>query len=668
MDDKKLYWAAKSGQELAKEVMKRVDNYYSFAKTNDVFDNFDRSFKAFYGKPFNSSTGDSNEILAEGDQGEYLKLSVNHYANFIRHQVNLVLSEKPAYKPVAATTNSEQESQAYQTQPMLESLQSKLDMDRHDRDWVLKAVMGGEAYKRLEWDAKAGYDYNGIPSGNVKVSILTCLDYIKDIHKRSQQDGKWGIVRNFRNKHELAATYPDQAEAILALSAKEGMEESDRALGVSDDERDEDDIAVFELLHERTPALPRGRYAVVVSEDLVLLDGVDLPYDSCHIYSLSAEDKVGTATGHSLVFDLLSIQEAINHLYSIVFTNQKTFGHQNILCPEDANISVEQVAGGLNFIKWRATMPGVKPEPLNLTATPAEIFSFIQQLEKVMETLSGVNSTVRGNAPANLESGSALALLESQSKSFASGLTQSFTNNSERAVTGLIQIIKRCAQVPMKLALAGEDNTFRVADLTAETFSFVDSVRAERVMSNSFAVKSEIGNTLLNGGHLNPNQYITFWNTGRLEAMTDAPMKERLAIKRNIEKWRRGEMVSEPVITENHALHIKEEAAVLFDDEFRANPDAVMSVTAHLQQHIMLLATPDPIMQNLLMVLGQQPLMLPPTPPVGGPNDKGSQPTPPGNPPSMAGPAGPELPSLPNNPSTGEQWNPVDGGGAVQTP
>jgi hypothetical protein len=70
------YWAAKKGKDLAKEVMKRVDEYYSFAKKNDVFDLFEKSYKAFYGKPFNTSSGDSAEITAEGEQAEYLKLSV----------------------------------------------------------------------------------------------------------------------------------------------------------------------------------------------------------------------------------------------------------------------------------------------------------------------------------------------------------------------------------------------------------------------------------------------------------------------------------------------------------------------------------------------------------------------------------------------------------------
>jgi hypothetical protein len=663
MAEENVYWAAKTGKDLAKEVMKKVDDYYSFTKKNDVFDLFDRSHKAFYGKPFSTSTGDSSQLLAEGKQDEFLRLNVNHYANFLRHQVNLVLSEKPAFKPVAATTNSEQESQAYQTGPILESYQAKLGMDRHDRDWVLKALMGGEAFKRLEWDSAAGYDYNGVPSGDVRVSILTILDMVSDRRNKS-----WRIPRSLRNKHDLAAKWPAFADKILAMKGPEqGLTESDRYLDVcSDDERDEDEIAVFELLHERTPALPKGRYAVVLSDDLLLIED-DLPYDSTHVYSLTPEDKVGSSGGHSLAFDLLSLQEAVNHLYSIVFTNQKTFGHQNILSPADANISLQQVSGGLNFIEYQANQWGLKPEPLNLTATPVEIFNFLKQLEMAMETISGINAAARGNAPQNLESGAALAQLDAQAKSFASGLMQSFTNNSESATTGLIQIVKRFATAPQKLALAGEDQTYRIAEFSAETFAFVDSVRAERVSSvmQSTAGKLEVANKLLDGGHVTANQYLTVATSGRLEAMTDSGVKERLAIKRNLEKWRRGEMVPEPVITENHALHIKEESAVLFDDEFRANPAAVEGVTMHLQAHIMLLAHPDPIMQNLLMVLGQQPLMLPPPPPTGGPNDKGSQPKPPGQEPSSAGPAAPGLPSLPNNPSTGEQWDSQTGGGAV---
>ena len=490
-------------------------------------------------------------------------------------------------------------------------------------------------------------------------------------NKGNTQSSKWRVLRSYRDKHDLAAKHVEHKDRILALEApKAGGKGVDRYLDVGDDEdTDEDDIAVFELFHERTPALPKGRYAVVLDDDLVLLEA-DLPYEYVPVYSLTPEDKVKSANGHTLAYDLLSVQEAVNRLYSIILTNQITFGHQNILCPDDANVSVEQLSDGLNFIKYRANQWGLKPEALNLTATPGEIFNFLKQLEMAMETISGINAASRGNAPQNLESGAALAQLDAQAKSFASGLMQSFTNNSERATTGLIQIIKKFATVPQKLALAGEDQTFRIAEFSADTFSFVDSVRAERVSSvmQSTAGKLEVANKLLDGGHINANQYLTVATTGRLEAMTDASMKERLAIKRNIEKWRRGEMAPDPVITESHALHIKEESAPLFDDELRADPAKVQMITAHLQQHIMLLATPDPIMQNLLMVLGQQPLMMPMPPPPGGPNSEGSQPKPPGQEPSSAGPAQPGLPQLPTNPSTGEQWDPISGGGAVSVP
>jgi hypothetical protein len=83
-----------------------------------------------------------------------------------------------------------------------------------------------------------------------------------------------------------------------------------------------------------------------------------------------------------------------------------------------------------------------------------------------------------------------------------------------------------------------------------------------------------------------------------------------------------------------------------------------------MTKHLMNLATPDPIMQNLLIAMGQQPLMLPPMPveqASGGSPEKKK-----GKEPVSGGMPG--QPQLPNNPSTGQQWDPATGGGAVTPP
>src|SRR5690606_32152609 len=111
-------------------------------------------------------------------------------------------------------------------------------------------------------------------------------------------------------------------------------------------------------------------------------------------------------------------------------------------------------------------------ESLNLTNTPAEIFNFMGMLEKLGETLSGVNSVARGNPEASLKSGAALALVQSQAIQFSMGLQQSFAQLVEDAGTGTIEILQDFASVPRVAFIAGKSNrplmkNFKGSDLDA---------------------------------------------------------------------------------------------------------------------------------------------------------------------------------------------------------
>ena len=143
-------------------------------------------------------------------------------------------------------------------------------------------------------------------------------------------------------------------------------------------------------------------------------------------------------------------------LYSTAVTNQSTFGVQNILVPKGHDLSTAQMSGGLNVMEYDPKVGEVKA--LNLTQTPAEIFNFMQMLEKLAETISGVNSVARGNPEASLKSGAALALVQSQAIQFSMGLQQSYAQLVEDLGTGTISILKTYAQVPRVAAIAGKAN------------------------------------------------------------------------------------------------------------------------------------------------------------------------------------------------------------------
>ena len=71
-----------------------------------------------------------------------------------------------------------------------------------------------------------------------------------------------------------------------------------------------------------------------------------------------------------------------------------------------------------------------------------------------METISGISSVTRGNPEASLKSGTALALIQSMSLQFISGLQQNYVKLIEDVGTNLINILKDYAKTPKTIAIS----------------------------------------------------------------------------------------------------------------------------------------------------------------------------------------------------------------------
>jgi hypothetical protein len=350
--------------------------------------------------------------------------------------------------------------------------------------------------------------------------------------------------------------------------------------------------------------MPEGRYMLYLDKDVVLLDS-PMPYRTLPIYAIHAGHYLGTPYGYTPLFDILPLQDAVNSLYSTVLTNQTAFGVQNILVPRGADISIESLSGNLNVIE--ANMQAGQIQPLNLTQTPKEIFDFIQMLEKVMETISGVNSVARGNPDPNLRSGNALALVQSMTLQYMSGLQQSYVGVVEDVGTGIINALKDHAQVPRIATIVGKSNRSYLKEFTGDDLSSVSRIIVDigNPLARTTAGRVEMAEQLLQMQAIKtPEQYFSVINTGQLDVMTEDTQSQLFLIKAENERFVNGEAVV-AVFTDEHALHIKEHAAVLSDPELRLEPTILQGVSKHIQEHIDLLRNTSP---EVLQILGQQPL------------------------------------------------------------
>lgn len=651
------YFAQETSENLPSEILKRVEDYHDYLQTSGRLKLWKRSYNYYY-KP----TMHGSRLGKSGEQSEYTTMDVNHYRNLLLHLKTMTTQQRPAFEPRATNTDYKSQAQTILAAGLLDYYMREKRLERIMKSAVEHSLVFGEGFIRTEWDTSLGEIYDVGPDdtplrqGDIRYTNFIPLNVARDFTKHTAENHDWYILVDYKNKYTLAAKYPELGDKIVDLPSISELE-NHYSVGI-DYDCESDDIPVYEFYHAPTDALPNGRMMVCLSDDVVLLDG-DLPYSHLPVYRIAPDDEIESVFGYTVAYDLLPVQEAIDGLYSTVVTNQSTFGVQNIAIPMGHNLSVTQVSGGLNLIEYDSKLG--KPEALNLTSTPPEIFNFIVQLEHLAETLSGVNSVARGNPEASLKSGAALALVQSMAIQFSIGLQQSYIALLEDVGTATINILRDYASTPRVAVVAGKSQRSLVNEFTGNDLDLVNRVTVDmgNALSRTTAGKVQLAENLLQNGLIKtPEEYIMVLSTGKLEPAIEGQQAELLNIKAENEELAAGNNV--PVmITDEHKIHIQEHKAILASPEARRNPELINLVTHHLQEHIDALS--NPANQAVLAVLGQQGL-----PPqqvnMGDPNVQGKGP----NAqvldainPVTGEAARVNMPNMPTNPLTGERADPL---------
>lgn len=606
-EEKDLYFAQKKAEDCASVLLSKGETFFNTLESNDYLDKINRMWRAYYGS-YGEGMGDTHTIEFTGEQGELVKLPVNHFSNIAQHIYTMITANRPIMEARAVNTDYKSLAQTYVANGVLDYYMREKHLEDTIKKAVEMAVVLGSGFVKLEWNATAGEAYDADPEtgeiiyeGELEFTNLSPLDVVIDGSKETWNH-EWILTRSFENKYNLIAKYPELKEKIKGVQSKSDTNSS-RLSVFSNDETD--DIAVYEFFHKRTEAMPEGRYMLFVDSNIILLD-TKMPYRILPVFRITPREIMGTPYGYTPMFDIFPIQEGINSLYSTIMTNQNAFGVQNLFVPRGADISVNTLEGGMNIIEGNA-----RPEPLQLTNTPAEVFSFLNLLIQSAETISGVNSVTRGNPEASLKSGTALALVQSMSLQYISGLQQSYVKLIEDVGTAIIQILKDFATTPKVIALVGKNNRPLLKEFTGEQISSINRVVVDvgNPLSRTIAGRVQMAEQMLQMNLIkSPEQYFQVINSGKIETMYEGEMNELLLIKSENEQLLEGrDVIVSPL--DKHRLHINEHKAVLSDPDLRRDAGLVKITLDHIEKHLNALRETDPA---LLQLVGEQPL-----PPVG---------------------------------------------------
>lgn len=664
-----VYFAADTAENLASNCLNKAGSFYNTQQSNYYLDNIIKMWRYYHGIFGSGYTNGSHEIGFGGEEGELAQLPVNHFRNIAQHMLNMITANRPTMEPRSVNTDAKSLSQTYLADGILDYYMREKNLEDYIQRATEMAIVLGTSYIRMEWNATAGESYDAdpetgefAPQGELEFSNLSPFDVVFDGTKE-YWNNEWLIVRTYQNRFNLAAKYPEYKDKILGLTTKNDSNVYKLAVFSNDDT---DDVPVYEFFHKRTTALPEGRYAMFLSDDIITLD-LPLPYKDIPIYRISAGEYLGTPYGYSPMFDIYPIQEALNSTYSTIMTNQSAFGVQNLFIEEGSNVDFNSLEGALNIITGRKA-----PVPLQMTATPKEIFDFLNVLVQSIETVSGINSVTRGNPEASLKSGTALALVQSMSIQFMSGLQRNYVKLIEEVGTSLINILKDFAKTPKTIAIGGENNRYLMKEFTGDDINSINRVivTVGNPLAKTAAGRAQMAEQMLQMGLIKtPEHYFEVITTGEIKVMYESEIHELILIKSENELFLKGqgEVVIADILDE-HSKHILEHRSVMANPDVRHEPNLRQAVQNHIQEHINFLRTADP---DLLMLIKQQPLANPAAPqmapPMGPPPQDGGPQGPQGPMPQGGGPK-PPMEDLANNPQQMIKGQGTKGGEPIPQP
>lgn len=616
------YWGLCPSSEIANEISHKWEKHQRWLSVTGYGERMQKMYDAFYGD-FGISL-DKDKVNA--------KMSVNHFKSLIQRLHSITTQSKLQYVPKSRNSDAASMNETDLAKGLLEYYADEKDMNQVTSRMVEMGLVMLDSYVYAPWDKHQGeltIEGESLRNGDQAFYLLTPFDVAR--HPTLEQS-PYFIIKQAVNKYDLAALYPEHADAIKSVSIEYptfnngylNTPFNQDTAGYDDD----DTIYCYHFLHDRTPTLPKGRYTLIAGP-AVLEDSI-LPYKTMPVVRFSPGRTEGTVTGDSIATSLYGIQLAIDRLYSSNLTNNMHFNKQSIWSPSAVDIS--QLSEGYNLV-----VSAQKPEPLQLTQSSPESYKLLAGYEAVMQTISGVNATTRGNPESSLKSGTSLALMLSISVMSADSVQKNYVRSAADLGTVVIHNLQAFATEKRIAYIGGASKKSQAKEFSGRDIMSIDRITIDigNPLLSNYAGRQEMIQQWMQFGIVkDPKAIVEFLRTGQIDSITEDDFKDGVLIRSENEMLRKGELP--PVMmTDNHPEHIVKHKGLANDPEIRNNPGIMANLLEHMMTHIDSMKNIDP---DLAAILGIMPLPSQQQPPMPGPD---------------AGIGAPDsgMPNLPNVPS-----------------
>lgn len=646
-DDRDGYFAAAPSEEIGERIVSKLKRLSDTDVTPHVQrrrELWRRSYAHHYG--FDLDGAATYEIRRGGEQGELAVMRVNRARAVAKALLGLLLSQRMTWKPSARNGDLGARDVVAEASNTLEYLWRTERLQGVVHDWAELSVIVAEALCFPEFDPTRGeamaVDEAGQPvfGGELRFNVVPPWRFRFDEEVKAWEDVQWVAVGVPRNKWDYLALYPrtvtggvtkdelDNSVNLWALDSIDGV-------SASTQRGDSDQLMVTRLFHRVSPSMPQGRYVELLGANCVV---VDESLEDWPLVRLTADEQHETAHGYTSHWDVLGVQDMMDHVESAIATNLGGFAEPAVAMEAD-DVPGKNVSRVRGMKILHVKKGGMKPEVVQLLQIPKEAFDARDGYVQAQRDLTGLNDVQMGQPDTAQMNAEAFTLLAGMAQQRNSPQMQRLVDAVGELGTVTLKLVSKHWPPEKQILISGEDVEPRYETVHAESLGSIEKVIVEvgNPLEQTAGYRMQLGQMIQNSPSPEAARQVQqIAETGRLEPVTDPLRSASEYMDAENDALKNGK----PAVahwSDDHVAHVQRHKCVIDDNQVRGNPAAIDATDAHISEHYALYFGLPPGMDpqtdpqwavRIRMMLGQSP---PPdlAPPMGPP---------PGAPPPMEGP------------------------------
>ena len=635
------YWATREAGELSSALRSKERAYYAAAEARGLRRMWEIAFCQYYGLNPGAIGDMATQSLAfVGASNEFIRFRINEVRSFIKQEISMSRGERPAFKCVGMNTDYQSLAQVGISDQVVRYLYQTGTAEDMEQLALEGDGVFGQVIAHIRWDYEGGDEvdvelphptgmmvpdpegladpYTGEPSmipatipSRAKSGMPTAtICYPWEVIREPYARGKhlWSIVKERDSKWNLAGEYPELHDQIVALTFNAEADSSNALFGHDASSSSEDDVIVRHFYHAPCKAIPGGRYVGMVGDIILWDEGCPLP-DRIPLVELCSAKYIGTAFGYSDAWDLIGIQQMIDQLCSDGASNFAKFGRPMIVADEGLNLDAGLLSRGHQI--WTKPTEAAFPQAISFAAMPPGFMDFLTYLHSRHQSISGLNSTVRGDPDKNITSGTMAALFHSIAIEFRSAEALALNSFRKDVANTFLDMVRMNAAAPFVAEISGHSERPFMKQFDMQDVSGIKRVIVEPVssLSQSTAGRMAIAELLMQIP--DPQQRAALLKGVETGQWGDFTRKERnadLRVQFENEKLAQG-IPCRVLSSDDPFVHIPQHLADIDarTEQLDGNPGSVDAQLEHVLEHLMQYQMINPNMARVLKI----PLPLP---------------------------------------------------------